>query len=261
MSRILALIVSLALIFGTTAEAKAAELTQRQLDNIEEVGMLAVEEFDTYGAWPSTMLAFYHNESSFGVGPNDFGIKGESGKSTTASVYGFYRLMYNQYFRGEGAFAPNAEEQIAIMMEGGRYCAGEYPYGPYYYRAINAISDYDLDRFDEMVREKIREKERKEKRRKAKKLRKERQKLPFEVVLSRDVLPGTCVCDPTYVKKGSVVIFGYNILECTETQKGLGNTILVQDPTLGLPLIFDDGLEMWEDSEVYLTEVIENAKG
>ena len=225
----------------------------------DQIADICIEEWPTYGILPSIAVGQSFVESTLGrVGSNLFGVNGCSGLDVASATYRYLQCMHNRYFRGEMAHITDREEQLAIIMKGGRYCEGQYPYGSYYYNVIRSIYRYGWDRYDDALLQKLDEEKQKETRRKAAALRRKRHKEPFRVIFSNDCEVGTCITDPKWIKKGSTVIFGFKHYEVVRTKKGLRNTIILHDPWDDWR---DDIFEMWSPEEAYLTDVIENAKG
>lgn len=193
-------------------------------------------------------------ESGLGVGPNLFGCLGHAGRGTVAATYGYLGVLQNQYFRGEANFAPTPEAQLAIIMKGGRYCEGERPWGTYYNNVINSINRYGWRKYDRIINKQIQKKaEAKE--------RKARQKLPFAIIFSSEVTPGTCIVDPEFIKKGSTVIYPGGIAEATNTSEGLDNTIIVGCEGIIFPTKVDRTEFFDMEKLQFNIEVLEDAKG
>lgn len=171
-------------------------------------------------------------------GRNLFGVRGCSGLSVEEATERYLQCLQNQYFRGEANFAPTPEQQLAIIMKGGRYCAGEHPYGHYYNNVFASIDRYSFRVFDNRIRRKLKRKEEKEK-------RKKRQQRPFYVIFSDELTIGTAIVDPTYIRKGSTIVFSGGIVEATATNQGLKNTIIcgckrvIFPQTMDRPNFFD----------------------
>lgn len=186
----------------------------------EQIAEITVASWNLYGRLPSVAIGQAFVESGLGSGgTNLFGVNGHSGRGVYSSTIGYLECLRNQYFRGEGSFSLSPEYQLAVIMKGGRYCAGESAYGSYYNNVINSIDRYGWRRFDEPIRKKI-------KAEKEKKTRKKRQKKPFHVIFSEKLCPGTCRVDPRWIKKGSTIVFSGGIVEAVSTKRGLKNTII-----------------------------------
>jgi hypothetical protein len=93
-------------------------------------------------------------------------------------------------------------------------------------------------------------------------LRKKRQQGLFKVVFDESAPVGSCITDSEYIKNGSTIIFGNNIYEVYDTERGLGNTIILGKPSyIVREIYFDDDFWGTSDREFKLQEVIEDAVG
>ena len=238
------------------ALSRSAKSTAKQIADI------CIKEWDNYGIWPSVAIAQAFVESGLGSGPNLFGCLGHAGRGTESATYGYLGVLQNQYFRGRANFAQDPDTQIGLILKGGNYCAGEYPGGHYHNLVINNIDNYNWDRFDRIIRRKIKAK-------KERKLRKQRQKQPFRLEFSDELPEGEATVDPWFIQKGSTIIYSGGIVEARNTKRGLRNTIIV-----GSRQNFDDPyskFRSWKSIregffdtskiKINLMEVIENVKG
>ena len=235
-------------------------LTHSQENTADARADISIEEYPTYGILPSVAVSQAFVESGLGSGgSNIFGVNGCRGLDPISATYRYLQCLHNEYFKGKAAWKDSPEEQMYYILERGFYCAGEYPYGRYYNNVISSIYRYGWDKYDEKLSQKLAEKDRERAQKKAKRLRAQRHRMPFRLIFSTDVSAGECSVDPDYIKKGSTVILGYYILEATEIDKSLDNSIVIGCKDETLPSLHDDILV--DGFYTYLTEVIENAKG
>lgn len=226
----------------------------------DAIADICIQEWDTYGILPSVAVGQAFVESGLGSGgSNLFGVNGCFGLGPVSATYRYLQCLHNEYFKGRAAWKETPEEQMYYILERGNYCEGEYPYGCYYNNVIQSIYRYGWDGYDEKLSRKLAEKDRERARKKDERLRGQRHQMPFQLRFSQDVPVGAMLADPEYIKKGSTVILGYYILEVTETNKGLDNSIVIGCKDNILPSLHSDILV--DGLYIHLTEVIENAKG
>ena len=211
---------------------RANALTQRQIDTADAIADITLNEYPTYGRLPSIAVGQAFVESELGKGGNNlFGVRGQSGRDTVSATYGYLNCLDNQYFRGEGSFILDREEQLAIIMKGGRYCEGEYPYGRYYYNVINSIYRYGWDKYDKPLIEAEKRKLEAAKRAKEEKIemwreeeRKSKWNDEFTLIFNPMLLPWQVITDEDVIKGGTILI-GYDWMDVVGTKQGLGMTI------------------------------------
>ena len=129
--------------------------------------------------------------------------------------------------------------------------------GRYYGNVLSSIYRYGWDSYDHRLFKRLKRKE-------AKALRKERQKRKFGIILSEDIPEGTAIVDPKWIKKGSTIIYGGGIVECTNTKIGLRNTIVIgRRSPLCFKRLYDLQPDKLFDTDKFRIklEVIEDAKG
>ena len=236
-------------------------------DTADAIADICIKEWDTYGILPSVALGQAFVESGLGSGgSNLFGVNGCRGLGPVSATYRYLQCLHNGYFKGTMAFKKTPEEQMYYILERGNYCAGEYPYGQYYYNVINSIYHYGWDHYDDILKKiKAREKAKRNKQ----SLRAMRQLGLFTLCYSNQLSPGTAIVDGDYIKKGSTIISPAGIFEVVRTNRNLKSTILVGDPRLikRIDKNWRDELSRFTegDEEIYFRkdniEVIEDAKG
>lgn len=233
---------------------KSLALSKSANNIAEQIAEITIDRWNWYGRLPSVAIGQAFVESGLGAGGNLFGVNGHAGRGVYSSTIGYLECLRNQYFRGEGSFSLSPEYQLAVIMKGGRYCAGESAYGSYYNNVLNSIDRYGWRRYDRPIRKRIQAE-------KAKKLRQKRQRKPFHVIFSDKLCPGTCKVDPGWIKKGSTIVFSGGIVEAVSTKRGLKNTIICGCERVIFPQTVD-GSDFFDLEKLRIhIDVFENVKG
>lgn len=211
--RILGLLIAF-MLCGTTAQASV------QNDNTEAAARWAIEHYETYHLHPTTVTAILNGESA-GMTANNgrpYGMIGRRFYDIYSGTEAFCELIRFSGWYGNAWTHYDWEDQIRAIQAHG-YCQDGSDYLSYLHAIVLT---YDLERFDDDLREYLEKKREK----KAAMKRAKRQTETFTLAPGDNPI-GTITGDESVLKVGSTVQIGVRYYEVTETRKGLGNTLLV----------------------------------
>lgn len=239
MKRLITMMLIVSLLLSQVEPVSARTFTRDQQDRADIIAEICIKEWDTYGVLPSVAISQAFIESTLGEYCSGFNLWGiQSGAvsygSLVEGVYAYLEVINNGYYP-DAPFCRDSSTQIRRILDGG-YCE---PEGDYYQNVMWTIDNYNLDRYDELLFNRLAEKERLKK-----------QKRPFRIKYDPDVPPYIVRVDSDVISLNSTVCIyaDYDLTGIYEVEPGGdGNTIRVSDKRL-------DGLKV--ELQIY-----ENAKG